>query len=391
MLTPMYLPDVGGTQLAIRNIANSLTQQGHRVTVVTVTPSMTPSRNEEGVRVIRIYIPEVRGISYVNSNIRCFRRVVEEHSSQPFNYLHLFHFFHLGLTAIALRKTLQLPLMTSLMGADTYSPTPEMAPPNVAGRFSRLLAPCVMNSSDLVTAPSDELASHARRQGCRKEIIIIPHGVNPDRFSPSDIQTRTRLVRERLGISKDELMVLTVHRLDRRKDLATAILALRNVLRHKPNVKLIVVGIGPEHERFLEIARREGVAASVIFVGYVSEQELPSYYAAADLFLLSSFYEAFGLVLVEAMAAGKCVVASNVGGVPEIVRNQITGFLFPVGDVDTLASILLKALEDEKLRVEMGCLGRKRVLDHYSWAGIARRYSNAYTSLSTQLCRTGPD
>jgi len=146
MLTPMYLPDVGGTQLAIRNIANSLTQQGHRVTVVTVTPSMTPSRNEEGVRVIRIYIPEVRGISYVNSNIRCFRRVVEEHSSQPFNYLHLFHFFHLGLTAIALRKTLQLPLMTSLMGADTYSPTPEMAPPNVAGRFSRLLAPCVMNS-----------------------------------------------------------------------------------------------------------------------------------------------------------------------------------------------------------------------------------------------------
>jgi phosphatidylinositol alpha-1,6-mannosyltransferase len=187
-------------------------------------------------------------------------------------------------------------------------------------------------------------------------------------------------VREQLGISKDEFMLLAVHRLDKRKDFATAILALRNVLRHKPNVKLIIVGVGPEHGRFIEIARREGVASSVVFVGHVNYQQLPSYYAAADLFLLSSFYEAFGLVLLEAMAAAKCVVASSVGGVPEIVRDRVTGFLFPAGNVDVLTSILLDVLGDEKRRLKMGEAGRRRVLEQYTWSEISKRYVNAFVN-----------
>jgi glycosyltransferase involved in cell wall biosynthesis len=262
------------------------------------------------------------------------------------------------------------------MGADTYSPQSEMAPRD---RWVTLpFLPWVMNSSNLVTAPSEDLARHALRQGCRKKITVIPHGVDPDRFDPSALQTSARLVRERLGIRNDGFMLLTVHRLDKRKDLSTAIQALRNVLRHKPNVKLVVVGAGPERGRFLELAKREGVAPSIVFVGYVSDQQLPSYYAATDLFLLSSFYEAFGLVLLQAMAAGKCVVASNVGGVPEIVRDGVTGFLFPVGNVDVLTSILLDVLEDEEHRLKMGEAGRKRVLEGYTWAEISKQYLNAF-------------
>jgi glycosyltransferase involved in cell wall biosynthesis len=150
------------------------------------------------------------------------------------------------------------------------------------------------------------------------------------------------------------------------------------VLRHKSNVKLIVVGVGPEYERFLEIAKREGVDSSIVFVGSVSGKELPSYYAAADLFLLSSFYEAFGLVLLEAMASAKCVIASSVGGVPEIVRDRATGFLFPVSNVDLLTSILFDALEDKERRLKMGEAGRKCVLERYTWAEISKQYVNAF-------------
>ena len=375
MLTDSYPPSVGGTEYAVQGLAHALTLHGHRVTIV--TPKLMPGtpQNDE-VRVVRFSTMKAWGSKFLSQNVRGFRQVVEQHRSQPFDYLQSFHVSPFGITSVVLKKMLHLPLITSLMGADTYSPQSEMAPRD---RWVTLpFLPWVMNSSNLVTAPSEDLARHALRQGCRKKITVIPHGVDPDRFDPSALQTSARLVRERLGIRNDGFMLLTVHRLDKRKDLSTAIQALRNVLRHKPNVKLVVVGAGPERGRFLELAKREGVAPSIVFVGYVSDQQLPSYYAATDLFLLSSFYEAFGLVLLQAMAAGKCVVASNVGGVPEIVRDGVTGFLFPVGNVDVLTSILLDVLEDEEHRLKMGEAGRKRVLEGYTWAEISKQYLNAF-------------
>jgi glycosyltransferase involved in cell wall biosynthesis len=176
-------------------------------------------------------------------------------------------------------------------------------------------------------------------------------------------------------------MILTVQRLIKRKDLETVILAMPKILQEKPNVKLVVVGEGPERERLLRLASTTGVASSVIFAGSVPESEKPSYYGAADLFLLSTLYEAFGLVLVEAMAAAKCVIASKTGAVPEIVQDQVTGFVFPPGRVQDLAVLVLRALEDDTLRTEMGLRGRERALANYSWDRITERYCAAYAQL----------
>lgn len=373
---------MGGTQIAVQSLAHELTQRGHQVTVVTLTPFDASPQKADAVRVTRLSFPRVWGLTHLTESVVCFREIVEDHMREPFDCLHLFHVFPFGLAAVFLKKVLHLPLITTLMGLEIYSLYGKTYGPGLHARFSGPFRSLPMDLSDIITAPSMALTAYARAQGCKKHIELIPHGVDPDEYNSSSLRVKARNLRRKLEIETDEQMILTVHRLHRHKDLTTAISALRRVLQDRPNTRLVVVGGGPEYERFLAAARKERVTSKMICVGCVNHSELPVYYAAADLFLLSTFFETFGLVLLEAMAAGRCVVASDAGAVREIVQDGLTGFLFPVGNVAALTNILLKALADEKLRFEMGLRGRKHVSNHYSWARIAERYDDLYLALS---------
>lgn len=383
MLTPTYLPTEGGTQRAIKSLAGALARRGHCVTVVTPDEHMFGNTSQHGAQfhVIRFPFSRARGCIFLTQNARCFLQVLEQHRSEAFDYLHLFHVVSFGISSILLKKVVRTPLITTLMGDDSYSWKEEIGQQTLSYRFTRPYASWIMNSSDLVTAPSQNLTHHAHVQGCKREIVVIPHGVDPERFDPAAVRRRASNLRARLGLRDREHMILTVQRLIKRKDLETVILAMPKILQEKPNVKLVVVGEGPERERLLRLASTTGVASSVIFAGSVPESEKPSYYGAADLFLLSTLYEAFGLVLVEAMAAAKCVIASKTGAVPEIVQDQVTGFVFPPGRVQDLAVLVLRALEDDTLRTEMGLRGRERALANYSWDRITERYCAAYAQL----------
>ena len=380
MVTPFYPPHIGGTQVVVQSLARELTNRGHRVTVVTSASIDGDRQKEERIRVTRLTFPRAWGTTHLTEAVLCVREIVEEHKSEPFDYLHLFHVFPFGITAVLLKKVLHLPLMTTLMGLETYSLHGRLYGPGLAARFSGPLRPLVLTVSDVVTAPSVALAGYMHAQGCKKQIEVIPHGVNLEEYNSTSLRVGARDLRENLGIGPDEQMILTVHRLHQVKDFTTAIRALRRVLKERPNTRLVVVGEGPQFERLRVAAENEHVASSITCVGSVNHDELPIYYAAADLFLLSTFYETFGLVLVEAMAASRCVVASNTGAVREIVQDGITGFLFPVGNVDTLATILLRTLADDKLRSEIGHRARRRVVDHYSLAKTAQRYLDRYTA-----------
>jgi glycosyltransferase involved in cell wall biosynthesis len=387
MLTPTYLPNEGGTERAIQNIARKLTLRGHRVTIITPMMYGNPAEKED-LHVIRFGSPRAYGTKTLFQNIVTVREVVKQHMREPFDYVHFFDLFPFGLSSVFLAKVLHVPLMTSLMGENYWGARLYVShserPLGVLEDSLGLGGPFpawIMNWSDVVTAPSKELAAEARAHGCHKRIEVIPHGVDPNVFDSSTLADEARDLRKTLGMENGEQMILTVHRLNYPKDLTTAILAFRLVLRHRPNTRLVVVGQGPEYKRFLRIATSEGVASSVIFTGWVANTELPHYYAAADLFLLSTFYETFGLVLVEAMAAAKCVIASRVGAVPEIVEDHLTGFLFPAGEVEVLAELILRTLEDDDLRTEMGRRGRERVLANYNWDRIAERYCAAFYSI----------
>jgi len=239
-----------------------------------------------------------------------------------------------------------------------------------------------MNSSDVLVSPSNDLARHAHDDGCRRKIEIIPHGVDPDRFDPEATQSDAIMLRAHLGIRADESVILYVGRLDRVKNLEALIHAAPKILQRDRNLKFLIAGEGPELDRLVRLASSNGVAASFIFAGRIPAGKAPSYYAAADLFVLTSHYESFGVAVLEAMAAAKPVIASRVGAIPEIVDDQVTGFLYSPGNYEALVDRILTALDDEDLRIRIGNSARQKVKTQYGWDQIAYRYSVLYARLS---------
>jgi len=391
MITPTYFPVMGGTEDFIFNLSNRLARGGHRVTIVTPTTYQKPHdltefveettgeipRSEKNVELVRFSFTNVKGCVFLTQGCNCFAKIVSAHKRQRFDIIHQFHIIPLGAVAVSLKRILRLPLVTTLMGLDSFSLNP-----STFYRLSRPLVSFVMNASDIVTSPSRDLALHAYDDGCRKEIQVVPHVVDSDRFDPFRLEVSARALRARLGISPSERMILTVCRLVSMKKVETVVRAAPRVLGRYHNARFVVVGSGPEYGRLVSLARELHVAQHFVFAGRARTQDVPSYYAAADLFVLPSTYETFGLVVLEAMAAGKPVIASNVGAIRELVIDRETGFLFPPGHADYLADLILRILEDEELAGRMGIKGLERSERYFNWEQAKTRYCEIYSRLA---------
>jgi glycosyltransferase involved in cell wall biosynthesis len=168
-------------------------------------------------------------------------------------------------------------------------------------------------------------------------------------------------------------VILSVAHLYRRKDIATL---LEAAARMKTPARLRIVGDGPERGRLARLCRRRGLDSRVTFRGHVPFAELAAEYRSAGIFCLPSRQEGFGIVLLEAMAAGLAVVAARAGAVPEIVMDGKTGVLVPPGDPETLAEALDGLLRDAALRKRLGEAGERRAAS-YDAPLVARLFLDA--------------
>jgi N-acetyl-alpha-D-glucosaminyl L-malate synthase BshA len=159
------------------------------------------------------------------------------------------------------------------------------------------------------------------------------------------------------------------------KRISDVVEIFARVRRRRP-ARLLMVGDGPERSSAERLAEELGVHEDVYFLGMQSEIE--EVLNIADLLLLPSQTESFGLVALEAMAAGVPVIASNVGGLPEVVEDGRTGFLLPVGDVEGMAEVALSILDNPDLHREMGQAASRRARENFSAARITALYANLY-------------
>jgi glycosyltransferase involved in cell wall biosynthesis len=174
------------------------------------------------------------------------------------------------------------------------------------------------------------------------------------------------------------LRVLAVGRLVASKRFDLAITAVADA----PGVHLDIVGEGPEHQRLAELARSLAVSDRVRLVGSCGPEDLAAAMGHCDVVLSASDYEGFGLVLVEAMAAGRPVVATAVGGVTDIVLDGVTGRLVPAGDVAGLRGALVDLRDDPDLRRRLGTAGRRRVEEHFDVATMVAGFVACYRVLA---------
>lgn len=239
-----------------------------------------------------------------------------------------------------------------------------------------------LRRADLVLAPSRDTAEQVvARQGIPKERVRqMAWGLDPILEMPDGSGVENHLPKN----FPPGRVVLTVGQwraAEKYKGLDTLISALPRLLQKVPDAWLVAVGGGDDRERLEELARQSGVGERVRFLDGLTQQELRSCYARCEVFALPSKGEGFGLVFLEAMAAGKPVVGGAHGGTPDVVEHGVTGMLVPHGEAELLAGALERLLMDVDLSAAMGQRGRERVEQIYRFEHFSTRLKEILGSL----------
>jgi len=241
----------------------------------------------------------------------------------------------------------------------------------------------VLETAERTVATSPQEEEHMRSLvSVTGNVVVIPCGTDIEHFG----QVSRQAARQNLGIAPDAKLVFYIGRFDRRKGIETLVRAVgQSMFRDDPAFRLIIGGgsrpgrsDGQERDRIGGIVETLGLRDCTTFPGRISDEDLPSYYAAADLCVVPSHYEPFGLVAIEAMASGTPVVASRVGGLQFTVTHEETGLLAPPKDNAAFAAAIDRILKHPDWRDRLGQSARRRVADHFSWDGVARQLDQLY-------------
>ncbi|MBW4584318.1 glycosyltransferase family 1 protein [Aetokthonos hydrillicola Thurmond2011] len=241
----------------------------------------------------------------------------------------------------------------------------------------------VLETAERIVATSPQEKEHMRSLVSTKgNIDIIPCGTDIRSFGCIDRQG----ARSHLKIDPDAKLVFYIGRFDPRKGIETLVRAVgQSQHRDSGKLQLIIGGgsrpgesDGMERERIEQIVGELGMKSFTTFPGRISQEDLPYYYAAADVCVVPSHYEPFGLVAIEAMASSTPVVASDVGGLQFTVVPEETGLLVPPQDVAAFSTAIDRIISNPEWRNTLGSASRKRVERKFSWDGVAQQLSHLY-------------
>jgi glycosyltransferase involved in cell wall biosynthesis len=271
-----------------------------------------------------------------------------------------------GLAGALVALILRIPLALSLHGSDIF----------VAQRHwtFRRVTRWIFKQAVVITACSEYLRASAIRLGAHPEKVhLITWGADPARFHPRV----TPLDRGKFGLESSDRVIVALGRIVPKKGFDVLVQALPSITRSCERVHLIIGGDGIQRDELLQIAKRAGVEHLFHLPGQIPWNEVPAFLAMADVIVVPSVQDASGnldglpTVLLEAMALGKPVVATKVGGIELVVRDGENGLLSPPGDPDALSAAIILLLKNEILRSQLGQSARKSVESRFNWYAVA--------------------
>ena len=229
---------------------------------------------------------------------------------------------------------------------------------------------------DSIIAVSLQIESKYKAKGEVSRVACIRNGIDLDGRS---IQTDRWPTRKDLGVDPETCLIGTIGRLTPVKGIPYLLEAARMLLRHGANVKVLVVGEGSIRSALMAQTRDLGISEDVVFLGH--REDTNALLQALDIFVLPSLSEGIPMALLEAMAASRAVVASRVGGVPEIVEDGSEGFLVEPMDVNGLTEKCLRLIQSPEMAQKMGQMARARVERDFSSENMAHRVALLYREL----------
>jgi glycosyltransferase involved in cell wall biosynthesis len=378
-----YPPSPGGAETHAHEVAKELVGRGHDVKVYTSDLYREhpfehldqPYEDVDGVQVVRkraYRLPQAFHFAFMPGEIEILRQPADVLHSHSFGYFHT--------NMMALRRKLR---PTPLVITPHYHPPETMeggwAKHRMRKFYDSQIANWVFDQADVIIAVSRaELSSMAHHINDLGKVRVIPNGIHFTRFEELPEAGTFRGPRDIKGP-----MLLYVGRLAVNKRMEVVIEAMPGLLKEHPDLTLVIAG--PDDgvgEEWRELSTALGVADHVRFEGFLSEEEMIAAYTDADVFVLPSEWEAFGIVLLEAMACRTPCVCANRGGAPEVLEDGVTGHVAPYADVEVWTSILMRLLDDEEGRRRMGEAGRLRVRERFTWPAIVDQIEQIYRELT---------
>ncbi|WP_159941516.1 MULTISPECIES: glycosyltransferase [unclassified Nocardiopsis] len=380
--TDTYPPDVNGAAYFTARLARGLAERGARVHVVCPSPTGGPYTAErDGVVEHRL-----RSVSsLVHDSVRLALPLgVRGHLDRLLERLrpdavHIQNHFLVGRMLASAARARGVPVIATnhFMPENLfdYVHVPGPLRPHAA-RLAWWDLGAVLSRTEHVTTPTPAAARLLREQGFARPVEPVSCGIDLARFSPLEAAAGRARLRARLGVP-DRPTVLFVGRLDEEKRVDEIVRALART----DGAQLVLVGRGSHRARLEELARAEGVADRVVFLGFVAHADLPDVYRCADVWAIAGTAELQSIATLEAMASGLPVVAANAMALPHLVEEGRNGYLYTPGRPEELAARLDSVLADEDLRLRMGVYSRGMASRHRLQDSL-ERFERIYREVS---------
>jgi len=372
MVNSFYPPWIGGAERYTSSLARELVKKGNEVTVYCSDRPVRPGVSlEAGVKVVRMKAP----MMFYGTPLVAFPA---SFFSERFDVIHA-NFPSPYLAASSSWTSLLRRIPSVLTWHNDLPPVTSTA--RILTEFHDAASPAYLNNFRRIIATTNVYASDSKiLRRYSKKVVVIQNGVDTKNFNP---EVDGGVVREKYNISGSKVLLFVgaLTRWHGYKGLDVLLNALPSV-KELLQIKLIVVGDGPMKAFYEGIVSRNHLQDSVIFAGRVEDSILPYYYAASDLLVLPSkdSSEGFGLVLLEAMACGKAVIGSRVGGVVEVIRDGENGLLVDPNNFELLSYNIVALLKDDATRDRMGRNGRA-FAELHDWSRVAEKVEHIYGEL----------
>ena len=367
ILTHWFQPHIGGIEIVAYNHAKEIVKRGHQVTII--SSKIGEEVEEEiidGIKVIRVkalnFFENHFGVPYPIFYPKLLLRLKEEIKESDVINTHGIVWMHSFLGAI-ISRIYRKPIVLHQHNTYINYKNPilrliEKIADKTIGRYT-------LNSADHIIAVSGETKKYVLSIAKKLNNISISYnGVNFKRFKP--IRNK-KILRDELKINPEAFICLTVRRITFKNGIDTFLQVAKFFNEKRKDILFVLGGKGPDTDMVKKYIK-ENHLSNIKFIGFVSDEELPDYYALSDVFILpSKTGEGFPLVVTEAFASGLPVIGTNAGGQIEIIRNDKTGFIVEPNEPKQIARKIEYLSENKKLLEEMSKNCRKLIEKEFSW------------------------
>ncbi|MBB6449061.1 N-acetyl-alpha-D-glucosaminyl L-malate synthase BshA [Geomicrobium halophilum] len=362
-------PTVGGSGIVATELGKRLAEKGHEIHFITSSLPFRLQSVYPNIIFHEVEVNQYQVFRYPPYDLALASKMAEVTEMHGLDLLHV-HYAIPHAVSAALAKDMtggKLKVMTTLHGTDITVLAQDPSLKNII-RYG-------IDRSDVVTAVSHFLINQTREQlGVRRGMEKIYNFVPPSVTIDQD----QHAIKRGYGIERDEKVLVHMSNFRPVKRVEDVIRAFA-IIRREYKSKLLLIGDGPQRHSLEKLVYEQGLQEEVLFLG--NQSQIYELIGLADVMLLLSEKESFGLTALEAMAVGVPVVGTNIGGIPEVIRDQETGVISPVYDYEAAAQAALSILRDGSLHQKMAAAGKARAFSQFNSDTIVAQYEQLYLEM----------